>query len=66
MVVSSSWLSLFFMFTRSLLRRYHLTKPKLTDDRIALRIRQLCKCRLHGLLKIPLFDVLKGLFCCFI
>ena len=43
-----------------------LTKPKLTDDCVALRIRQLCKRRLYGLLKIPLFDVLKGLFCCFI
>ena len=38
------------------------SEPEFTDDRIALRIRQLCKCRLHSLLKIPLFDVLKG-FC---
>ncbi len=43
-----------------------LAKPKLTDDRVALRIRQLCKRRLHGLSKIPLFDILKGFFCCFI
>lgn len=42
------------------------SEPEFTDDRLALCIRQLCKRRLYGLLKVPLFDVLKGFFCRFI